>query len=138
MCTSVVWEQFVEFVLEDAGAAWLQKNEWQTGVDLRIHTIQYAPQIAARRVQKTEIVQRPPTADVTLRACDCETRSGQDGFSRGEGLRVVVVIPRIRPQHHLRWGRSRFAPLRHLRWGQLRFAPLRIRRRRFGRCFWQS
>ena len=47
----VVWEQLGEFVLEDAGAAWLEKDEGQAGVDLLEPCVEDVGEVAARGVE---------------------------------------------------------------------------------------
>ena len=38
----IVGEQLEQFILEDAGATWLKKDEGQAGIDLRRHAVEDA------------------------------------------------------------------------------------------------
>ena len=61
-------------------------------------------EISAGGAKEAEVVERAAAADVSLRGFDVESGLGEDRFGSGEGLRVVVVVPGVRPEHHLRWG----------------------------------
>ena len=104
----VIGEELGELVAEDAGAAWLQKQEWQAGIDLRCHAIEDAGQIGMRIVEEAEVIKGASATDVSFRDVHAKARFGEEGFGSSERLRVVIVVPSVGPQHH---------HLRHLRWG---------------------
>ena len=52
--------------------------------------------------RKSEVVERATAADVALGHFNFEAGLSKNCFGRSEGLRVVVVVPRIGPQHYLR------------------------------------
>ena len=104
-------EDFEELVFEDAGAAGLKKDEGQAGANLRRHAGKDLREITARGVEQAEVVKRTAAADVAAWDFDAEAGFSEDLFRGGEGLRMVVVVPGVGPQHHLRWGGLRFAPI---------------------------
>ena len=104
----VSWEKLMQFVLEDTGTAWFKKDEGQAGIDLQRHALKDFGQVAARCAEEAEIVQWTAAANMALRSLDSESGTHKNRLGRDKGLRMVVVVPRIRPQHH------------HLRWGHLR------------------
>ncbi len=61
------------------------------------HAVENLGQIGARRAQQAEIVERPAAADVALRNFNGKAGLGQNGFRGRQGLRVVVVVPGVRP-----------------------------------------
>ena len=90
-------EDFEELIFEDAGAAWLKKDEGQTGADLRGHAGKDLREIAAGGVEEAEVVERAAAADVAARDLDAEASFGEDLLGGGEGLRMVVVVPGVGP-----------------------------------------
>ena len=99
--TRIVGEKFGQLVLEDAGAAWLEKDEGHAGGNVRGHGIEYACKIRARVGEQAEVVERAAAADVPLRLWTSKACFGEHSFSGGKGLRMVVVVPRVRPQQDL-------------------------------------
>ena len=93
-----------QLVLEDAGTAWFEKDERQAGIDLRAMRSSTRARYARAVPEEAEIVERASAADVALRALHPEACGGENRFGCSKGLRVVVVVPGVRPQHHLRWG----------------------------------
>jgi len=67
-------KQLQKFVAKDAGAAWLEKHEWQSGLNLRCHLIEHARKVRARCRKQTEVVERSPAAEVPARRFNCEAR----------------------------------------------------------------
>ena len=104
-CSGIVGEEFQQLVFEDAGATWFKEDERHAGLDLRRHEPKHARKIGAGSAEKAEIVEWATAADVAARGFDLKAGFKKDGFGRGERLRIVVVVPRIRPQQHLRCGR---------------------------------
>src|SRR5579863_9701975 len=68
----VVREKLLQLVAEDAGAAWLKKDERQAGNDLRGHALENLGEIVTGRAEEAEVVERTPAADVALRAFNAE------------------------------------------------------------------
>ena len=60
----IVGKQLQQLVFEDAGATRLEKDEGQSGVDLRRHPLEHVGEISPRRAEKAEVVQRAAAADV--------------------------------------------------------------------------
>ena len=104
----VVGKEFQQFVFEDAGAAWLEEDERQASLDLRSHAAENFGEIGAGGREKAEVVERAAAADVALRGFNLKAGLGEDGFCRGERLRVVVVVPGVGPEENFssggRWG----------------------------------
>src|SRR6266702_1731639 len=98
--TLVVREEVDQFVSEDGGTAWLQHDDGNSSGDLRREFIEDAQQVAARFVEKSEVVERTAAADVLLRNLDAGACGGEELRCGRERLRVEVVIPRIGPEQH--------------------------------------
>ena len=108
-------EEVDQLVAEDGGAAGLEEDEGEAGVDLRREVVEDLFEVGASLFEEAKIVEGPAATDVVARDFGREARGLEDLNRGGEGLRTVVVIPRIRPQEHLRCGdwpsrRTRFAP----------------------------
>ena len=93
LCAVVVREEIHQFVAEDAGAAGLKEDKEQAGVDLRSKPDQNLAEIGASLLQESEVVERTAAADVMARDFDDETCGVQ-------GLRMVVVVPRVGPEQY--------------------------------------
>ena len=93
----VVGVKFEQLIFEDAGAAWFEEDEGQAGIDLRGHPVEDLGEIVAGGVEEAKVVKRTAAADVAGGHLNRETGLGENGFSGGEGLRVVVVVPSVRP-----------------------------------------
>jgi len=106
----VRWEEVHQLVAEDTGAAGLEEDEGQAGVDLRGELVEDALEIGASLLQESKIVEWAATADVPAR--DFGGKSGlRENLGGGvEGLRVVVVVPGVGPQQDWPSRRTRFAP----------------------------
>ena len=98
----IVGEEFEKFVFEDAGATWFKKDEGQAGLDLRRHAIEHAGEVGAGGAEQAEVIKRTATADVPFGNFNLEAGLGEDGFGGCECLRMVVVVPGIRPENDRR------------------------------------
>ena len=108
LARGIVGEKFEELVFEDAGAAWLEKDERQAGVDLRSHAVEDVGEIGAGAAAGRN---RRAAGRSRCGRCGLSTLkagAGEDRFGGGEGLRMVVVVPGVGPQEHLLWA----SPLR--------------------------
>src|SRR5262249_49653891 len=105
----VLREEFQELILEYARATRLKKHERHTRVDSRSHAVEHTREVSTSMIEKPKIVERPPTADVLRRGVHNNADVAEHLLSGQKCLRVVVVVPRIRPQQHSRtWLRRRF------------------------------
>lgn len=96
----IVGKELEQFIFKNAGAARLEEDERQIGFDLRRHAAKNAGEIRARGIEETEVVERAATADVPMRSFDVEAGASEHGFSSGECLRMVVVVPGVGPQQN--------------------------------------
>ena len=126
----IAGEKFEELVLEYAGATGLEKNKGQAGIDLRSHAAENLREIGARRPEQAEVVERTAAADVTARGFYAEAGEGENGFRSLKRLRMVVVVPGVGPQEHLRCGSlldeicGRVSRLLEALWREARQLPL--------------
>jgi hypothetical protein len=94
----ILREKVDELIAKDARAAGFEEDEEKAGVDLGRAIAQDLFQIGAGLLQKAEIVERAAAADVLARDFGREAGAFEDARRSVEGLRVVVVVPRVRPQ----------------------------------------
>jgi len=99
----VVGEQLNQFIFEDAGTAWLKKDERKARVDLRGHAIEDFDEVTARGGEESEVIEGAAAADVALGDLDAEASLGEHLFSGDEGMGVVVVVPGVWPEEDY-WG----------------------------------
>ena len=97
----IVGKEFEQLVLEDAGAAWLKKDERQPGIDLRSHAVENTREIGAGSGEKAEVVEWTAAADVAAWDFDLKSGLAEDSLGGGERLRMVVVVPGVGPQQDL-------------------------------------
>ena len=93
-------EELEQFVFENAGAAWLEKDEGQTGVDLGSQAVEDLREIRACGGEETEVVERSSTAEVAWRNLDVEAGLSENGFGGNKSLRVVIVVPGVGPKEN--------------------------------------
>ena len=105
----IVGEKFQQLIFENAGATWFKEDEWQAGLDLRCHKAKHAGKIGAGSAEKAEVVEWAAAADVAARGFNLKAGFKKDGLGREERLRMVVVVPRIRPQQDWPSRQPRFA-----------------------------
>jgi hypothetical protein len=98
----VVREELEKLILEYAGATRLEKDERHSRFDLRRHAVENFGEIRTSLIEQAEIIKWTAAADVALRRFDLEAGFHQHRFGGGEGLRMVIVVPGIRPEHDLR------------------------------------
>src|ERR1700691_1603796 len=94
---AVIGKEVDELITEHAGAAGFEEDEGQAGVDLGGEALEDLQQVGAGLPQESKVVERSAAANVLARHFDGEARALQDAGRRFEGLRVVVVIPGVRP-----------------------------------------
>jgi hypothetical protein len=73
LCARVVGEEVDQFVAEDAGAAGLEEDEGNGGIDLRGELVENFQQILPGLFQKSEVVEWAAAADVVAWDFDGET-----------------------------------------------------------------
>ena len=95
--TIIIREKLKQLVLEDACAAWLKEDEWSPLLDLRRHPIQHIRQIRSRMIEKSKIVERPSATEMPFRSLNPEARRMQHSLRCHQRLRMVIVVPRVRP-----------------------------------------
>ena len=94
----VAGEEVDKLVAEDGGATRFKEDEGESGVDLRGEVAEDFFEIASCCGEESEVVERATAANVFARDFEVEACALQD-LGRGvEGLRVVVVVPRVGPQ----------------------------------------
>src|SRR5580693_6509163 len=93
-----------QLVLEDAGAAWLEEDERHAGFDLGRHAVENVLKVPPRAIKQAEVIKRTATADVPARDFDAKSGARKNGLRGEQGLRMVIVVPGIRPQKDLRCG----------------------------------
>src|SRR5579859_2136845 len=105
----VLRKEVQQLIAKHAGAARLKKNENPSRTDLRSKIFKNAPQIFPRLLQESKVVQRAPAADMPSRHLDGKSRPLQHLRGRAQRLRMIVVVPRVRPEQDCASSELRFA-----------------------------
>ena len=96
----VMREEVAKFVAKDGSAGRLKEDDRDAGVDLWGELGKDSIEVAAGGIEKAEVVEWPSATDVLCRDAGGESGRDEDGVGSGEGLRVVVVVPSVRPEEH--------------------------------------
>ena len=94
--TLIVGEEVDEFVLKDAGAAWLQHDDGHARVYLRSKLVEDATEIAAGFIEEAEVIERTSAADMFSYGCDGVAGGVKDFGCGGEGLGMESSCSRCR------------------------------------------
>ena len=98
LCAIVVREELEKLILEHAGTTRLEKDEWNPLFDSRSRPIEHIPEICARLIEKAKVVQWPTATDMAFRGLNAEACILEHRFGSKQSLRMVVVVPCIRPE----------------------------------------
>src|SRR5579883_1642512 len=124
-CAFALRKEIQQLIAHDAGAARLKKDEGHSRVNLRSKDMKDLFQISTGLLQKTEIVEGAPAADMLLWREGGKPRIGQHPMRGSKHLRMKVVVPRVRPQHHLGLRVAAFRAALITAWSKLRKPALR-------------
>ena len=107
----IIWKEVHELVAEDRVAAWLENDEWCACLDVRPQRVEAFSQQAFGLREKSIIVERSAAAQRSSWQGDI-TASGFEHFGGGDsGVRMEMVVERIRPEQHLPGARPRACPM---------------------------
>src|SRR5216683_2407836 len=100
-------KQIAEFVAEYGRATRLQHDQRYACINLCSQNAHNSFEILLGLVEKTEIVKRSSTAQMNLRDDHIESRALQNFQRRTAGLRMKIIVERVRPQNDVAFpGRS--------------------------------
>src|SRR5579875_140771 len=85
-------EKILQLIAEDAGAARLQKDKRHSGINLPGEEAQGVFQISAGLAKKSEVVQRPPAADMPFRGGNRESGILKYLAGGSKHLWMVVIV----------------------------------------------
>jgi hypothetical protein len=97
LCARVAWKEVDQFVAKDGCATGLEKDEGEACIDLRREIAKNFLEVGASLFQEAEVVERAAAADMVARDLDRKSGGIEDAGGGGEGLWMVVVVPRIGP-----------------------------------------
>src|SRR6185437_5469949 len=111
----LIGKEILEFFFEHGSTARLEYQNGKPGLDIAFQAAQDTLQIDFGFVEHAEVVERTPAAKVLARNPHAPSHVFEY-FHRGlRGMRVKIVVERVRPQNDLRSGRTvGFAPVKPL------------------------
>src|SRR5438128_2247701 len=100
LCLLIEREEIRELVPEYGCACRLEDDQRRAGANILRQGVENFLQVALRAIQHAPFVQRPAATQVPFRYHHLAASVLQDFVGCNRGLRVKVIVERIRPQKH--------------------------------------